>query len=611
VTDERRHAEMMLELEAHLERISRQAKGDIRRELEGLYLLALEREALAVVGYGGEVVQARVQRLVVSEEVRRLVSYALKWAARDERSHAVLAQGLLAKVQAPVMRLKSLMADVGGLIAGWSSAVLQHTSWRRAPISRGIARAVTVVGRLAGKVPRTAVALLDTLRFREFCDFQVGAERTAAASWAKIAALMQQVPQRDRAHIAASIAGDEKKHEHMLTILHQAFDAEDRLTTGWSHERLREALCDVDASFVAASHRRDEVSVGSGGTVVVRESPGAARGEADALRALFREVVSPLLDQVVEGASKVAVKTTFMMGYDRRDPSPWVEPVLAEMLALEFRARGATDVVFLESSNHFSRFFAKRSVKELAAYAGFMSPHYRVEDAQADQVEYSFRRGYAEQKVSRVWRDADVRIVLGKVRSNPSWLAHLSLNTHEALGLPLEQLLFHDREADMSQALMMVLDALPAHLSILDATHHVPGGVTGILGDPKAVHPGRLYASRDPLALDLVVARHMGLTAFPRFGALAAALDWFDDPRPRTVVDGPDEPLHDYVSPHRNDWAVLLTALSYPVYLAGRDRGSAWVPKMDATAFPELPASLTTRVLRALLRYAFGFGRPR
>lgn len=617
VATSERHQEMMRELEVHLDGIARAAKGDVRRELEGLYLLAVEREELAVVGYGGEVVQGRVSRLQASEAVRRLVSHALRWAARDERSHAVLANGLLARIRGRLMGVKALAADVGGLIAGWSSAVLQHTTLRRAPFSRFVARLVTIAGRLAGKVPKTAASVLDTLRFRAFCDFQIGAERTAAASWAKMASLMERVPSgASHATVAAAIASDEVKHERMLSVFFEAFDEEDRLVAPWTDERLRDALVTIDAAFVPSEHRLEASSVvGAGGTVFVRESEAARRGDKAALATLLGETVerTGLLDALFEDAPpnpRVAVKTTFMMAYDRRDPSPCVDPVLAEALALMLRARGASEVVFLESSNHYDRFFENRSVAQVAAYAGFVSPHYRVEDTQRDQVEHRFRRGYAQRSVSTTWRRADLRLVLGKVRSNPSWLAHLSLNTVETMGRRIEELLFHDREADLTGALMMLLDELPPHLSILDATHHVPGGVTGILGDPRATHSGRVYAARDPLALDLVVARHMGLREFPRSGAISAALDWFDDPRARTVVDGPDTELEGYLSPHRNDFSVLLTALSYPVYVAGRDRGSFWLPRMDAQAFPERPAPITHRFVRSLLRRTFGFGSP-
>lgn len=609
VSDDR-PSQMMRELEQHLASIEKASGGDLHKQLEGLYLLAVEREELAVVGYGGDVVQARVSRLRLDEPGRMVVSHALRWAARDERSHAVLARGLLARARGPVVWLKTMAADLGGLIAGWSSAVLQHTTLRSAPLSRFVARLITLFGAVAGKVPASAGKALVEGPFADFCDFQVGAERTAAASWEKMSVLMERVSAGALpARTAASIARDERKHERVLATLRDAFDANDSLREGWTSERLVDALRAVDESFVPS---KSNAVVGEGGQVRVRESAAASRGDAAALASLLDEVAGPALDALFSTVKHpvVAIKTTFMMAYDARDPSPTVDPALAEALALALRARGAKDVLLLEAGNHYDVSFEGRSVAQVAAYAGFTSPHYTVVDAHHDQVQQTFRRGYAQRSISKAWVHADLRLVLGKVRSNPSWLVHLSCNTVESLGRRLDELLFHDREADSSTALMMVLDAFPPHLSVLDATHHVPGGVTGILGDPSPAHPGRLYAATDPLALDLVVARHMGITRFPRHGAIAAALDWFDDPRPRTTVDGPDTPLPGFVSPHRNDFTVALTALSYPVYLAGRDRGRWWVPKMDSKAFPEKPSSLVDRLIRATLRASFGFGRP-
>ena len=173
---------MVVEMKAHLVRIERDARGNLRRELEQLFLLAVEREELAVVGYGGADVQARIARLNAPLEVRSVVAHALKWASRDERSHAVLAQGLLMQTGRIVLCATTLCADLGGLVAGWSAAVLQHTTPRSAPLSRFVASAVAFVGRHAGKVPKTAERALRAGSFRDFCTFQVGRPPTHLAS---------------------------------------------------------------------------------------------------------------------------------------------------------------------------------------------------------------------------------------------------------------------------------------------------------------------------------------------------------------------------------------------------------------------------------------------
>ena len=448
------------EIEEHLASIRAASRGNVRRELTDLYLLALEREELATVGYGGAEMVERVARLEASTEARAAILHALRWAARDERTHAVLARGLLLSAGQLGLALRSFAAELGGLVAGWSAAVLQHTHPGQAPVARWLARAVTWLGALLGKVPETAKGTLRAQRFDEFCRFQEGAEETAAIAWERIALCLDGILDSPLAATAARIADDERKHVEMLRLFLQAFPDGDALAPGWDGARLVEGLAAISPSFVRASWRKAAASpIGRGGTVVVREDPAAGRGDPAALRALLRDAIGGVL--AVPAGARVAIKTTFMMSYDRGDPSPHVDLVLAEELAILLRERGASDVAYLEAPNHFESMFQHRSVVEVARYAGFTSPHYRVVDTSDDQVPQPFVRGLGQDSVCRTWRDADLRIVFAKMRTNPSWLVHLTTQNLESLGRPLEEMLFHDRSADLTSGLMMMLDALP------------------------------------------------------------------------------------------------------------------------------------------------------
>ena len=609
------HALMVREIEAHLTQIRDDARGNTRRELTGLYLLALEREELATVGYGGADLQARIARLEASQEVHAVVRHALRWAARDERTHAVLARGMLLRTGQLGVALRSFSADLGGLIAGWAAAVLQHTRKGQAPIARLVARLITWFGGVAGKVPESAKDTLREQTFTEFCAFQVGAEETAAIAWERTAEVLRQTGDETLATVATRIGSDERKHVQMLALFLDAFDAHDRLRDGWDRARLAAALFAIDPSFVRAADRAEQHPIGSGGAVHVQESEGAKRAEPEALRALLEATLEASgfwtqLGARIDGG-RVAIKTTFMMSYDRRDPSPHVDPWLAAELARLLRERGAVDVTYLESPNQYDEIFAHRSVQKVAQYIGFSSEHFRVADTEADQIPHVFKRGLGQDSIARTWAEADVRLVFAKMRTNPSWLVQLCTQNLESLGRRLEEMLFHDRSADLASGLMMLIDAFPPDFALLDATHHVPDGLTGILGDPAPAHPGRMYAARDPLALDWVAARHMGITRLPQGGALSLALDWFDDPTPHTTVVGVDAPIAPFLSPHRNDFTIFLAALAYPVYVFGGDRGNLWVPVMDRQAFPLLRSeSVLEGIARPMLRGVFGFGQP-
>lgn len=429
-------------------------------------------------------------------------------------------------------------------------------------------------------------------------------ERTAVVSGADDKAIS----------IATRIAKDERKHREIFGVLLRAFDEQDRLLPGVTAAELARQFARIDPAFVPLQFREgdDHIQVGRGGTVFVRQSDDH---RPEALKALLRATLmdTELLPKLFDSKRRprVAVKTTFMMAYDKRDPSPHVDVALARELALLLRELGAEDVALIESPNQYDHYFAGRTVAEVARYVGLDDPSYRVVDASSDQAPHPFERGIGQESICATWRDADLRLCFGKMRSNPSWLADLSLNTVSSLGRRVDELLFAERQADLLSGLMMLLDELPPHLSIIDATHHVPDGLTGILGDPDPCHPGRIYAAEDPLALDFVAARHMGLREFPQRSALLLASDWFADPRPRTTVNGVDTPIEEFKSPHRNDATVLLSALAYPVYAYAGDRGGYWLPVMDARAFPPCRrSSLFEAAVRSTLRTIFGFGRP-
>ncbi len=300
-----------------------------------------------------------------------------------------------------------------------------------------------------------------------------------------------------------------------------------------------------------------------------------------------------------------------MMSYDKRDRTTTVDPELIADLCELLHERGATEIVVIETGNLFDGYYAGRGVREVASYMGLRFPHATLIDAAEDQVPHRFRRGLGQSTISRAWRDADVRISLAKMRTNPSFLVHLTLANLETLGQRIDELLFADRIADAATGLMMTLDDFPCHLAILDATHDVPDGLTGILGTSRPRHPGRLYASEDALALDWVATRHMGLTTLPRGTSCRAALDWFGDLRARTTVVGTDEKIVPFTNPHADDVRIFFSMLAYPVYAYLSAGGSLWVPRMDPIAFPAKGRQgLVRSLIQRFLRAAFRFGTP-
>ena len=70
-------------------------------------------------------------------------------------------------------------------------------------------------------------------------------------------------------------------------------------------------------------------------------------------------------------------------------------------------------------------------MSEVARYFGFRSDAYRVVDIDEDLRPYAYERGFVQQAISATWLDADLRIVMPKMRTDPTEFADLSLSTLE------------------------------------------------------------------------------------------------------------------------------------------------------------------------------------
>lgn len=610
------------EFDAELAAWRQQYQGRPRDELVRLALVAVEREQMVSISYREAVIRDRIARLEAPAAVQDLVRHALLWVWKDEEMHMVYLRGMLLRHGNPLLCAQVYAHQVQGAVGGWAGAVRQHGRWSQAPLSQALALGLTTAGILAGKVPRGVRDHLRYASFRAFCDFNVDAERTAAACFRRMRELAVEHPALtpDGGDAFAAIAQDEVRHEKVFARLRDAFDDDDALRAGETAAALEESLREVGEEFLPLPLRNnvtDPSPAGRGGVVHVHQrAPGQVDARAN-LRAFLER--SELADVVGEraralgkppAALRVVVKVPFAMGYSHRDPSPHLDPELVEELALYLRELGVTDVAVAESPNHYDWFFAGRSVPELARYLGFTSPHYRVVDLSEDQVEHRYRRGMAVTTISATWRDADLRLCFSKLRSHPCEQVYLGVATLAGTGARIDEFLFAERQAQREVAVVIPLAAFPVHFALLDGWGPVPDGLMGVMGCPRPRHPGRFYAGRDILAVDAVAARHLGTD--PRSSAiLRTSFQWIGDPRGATRVIGPDTPIEDWGGPHsRQAWS-LLSLFAYPVYEFASARGSLFVPEMDPEAFPPLePPGWWTRTLRALLQRMLGLALP-
>lgn len=179
------------EFESTLASWSKRYASQPREEMNRLLLLALEREEIVSVGYSEQTILQRVGSMPIDDDVRAVIRHALLWVWKDEEMHAIYIRGALHGRGALHLRVRSYLQQWTGTFGGWASSVRQHWTWSQAPVSRCLAMIATWLGLIFGKVPPAVWKELHYRSFREFCLFNVDAERTAALCWKRLVELAE------------------------------------------------------------------------------------------------------------------------------------------------------------------------------------------------------------------------------------------------------------------------------------------------------------------------------------------------------------------------------------------------------------------------------------
>ena len=610
------------EFQRELAAVRKACANNPRRELILLFLLALEREELVSIGYRESLMQQRIAAMPVADNVKELLRHVLIWIWKDEEMHTIYIRGAILKLGGWRLRTQAFLSQAAGGIGGWAGSVLQHSRWSRAPLSRLTATIVTAIGGLVGKVPRDVKQHLQFGPFRNFCEFNIDAEQTAAVCWYRIAELAASQPDLDKqlARDFKRVAEDEDRHCKVFEILATALTDHDTLAENQSVESLIEQIREVGEEFLPREQRRiadTENPIGSGQNVLVLRS-----AHRDEKRVLFRRLLhecglrdaisqrATFLNQPIEQL-KIAIKPTFMLGYDRKDLSPLTAPVLVDDLAAFLRELGCSDIALVEGRNIYDHFFQHRTVSEVAEYFGIRSENYRIVDTEEDQVQHQYSRGMAQYTIAKTWRDADFRISFPKLRSHPIEMALLCVGNIEWVGGRCDEYLFLERQADRATAVMMLLNDFPPHFGIIDAFENIPDGLVGVMGCRKPIHPMRFYAGPDALAVDTVALRQIGVEQFEASSLLRSTAQWFGGATNRIKVIGEDSPIENWRGPYHNELRSLLSIMAYPVYVMGSGRGSLFVPEMDPQAFPLISREgWLLKTTRRAVRWLLGLNGP-
>ncbi len=594
-----------------LERWRRECAGRPAAERARLLLLALEREQIVAVAYREEAVAARVAELDVGDAARALIRQTLMWIWKDEQLHAEYLRGLLLDSPGLMSSLVVYGRQIQGALSGWTSATATQREAQSAPLRTGAASVLITVARGLHRMPEALARELRYQTFRRYCALNVALEASAEFAYRRLVQVAGSDLERA---VFERIRGDEARHTQAFRLLAEVLTGDDHLVAGVSTRRLAGQLSEISPWFLPAAQRAAAAGAaprrafGSRAPVVVR----SGRTDGDKAAVLEQCLDRAGLDALASRASLAAIRASFMLGYDRDDRSNVNDPELVDILARYLRRHGAGDVAVLEAPTVYGNLFANRSVTTVASYFGFDSPAYRIVDIGEDLRACTFDRGFVQKAISGTWLDSDLRIVMPKLRTDPTEFAHLSLSTLEGSTGAIDATFYAGRQVDFRSATMMLLDVAPPDFAVVDAWAPVADGPFGVMGCRHPAEIRHIYAGRDALAVDEVVLGDLGIADARRAPIVAQAYYWFGLEPAALTVDGSRPRLdRELRGAHASALLRGLGTISYPVYMYLSNRGELFVPAMDTAAFPPTVSSgAATRAVRWLSQRAFGLRPP-
>lgn len=617
------------------EELERLLLDDVRRLLDGwnaryadrpqlerqrLLLLALEREQIVAVAYREEAVAGRVAALDIGEDARDLVRQTLIWTWKDEQLHAEYLRGELLRAPGLFSTAVVYGRQVQGALSGWTSATSNLRDARTTPFRAGAAGILVAAAGLTGQIPPVLRHELRYQTFHRYCQLNIALEASAELAYRRLVELSNDPVERgtmDR------IREDEARHTDAFRLLAAALTDDDRLVNPASVDdlvsqmatvsvwfvpaRLRPAMAETEAEPLAPVTDRRPRSFASRQRVAIGSGPDNRHKQA---------VLEDCLDRAglgdrAAGASSAAIRASFMLGYDRRDRSNVNDPEMVDLLARYLRRRGVRDVAVLEAPTVYGNDYAHRSVAEVASYFGFDSPAYRIVDISEDLRPYMYERGFVQHAISGSWLDADLRIVMPKLRTAPTDFAHLSLCTLEGSTGRIDDTVYAGRRVDYRSATMMLLDVAPPDFSVIDGWAPVADGLFGVMGCHRPAGVRLVYAGGDALSVDEVVLGDLGID--PRRAPIVRmTYHWFGLSPAAVEVDGRRPDLrHELRGAHASRPVRALGMLSGLVYIYMSNAGRIFVPEFDPSFFPPLrPVGPALRTVQWATQRAFGIRAP-
>jgi uncharacterized protein (DUF362 family) len=604
-------ADLLRDVQAQLDRWATECADRPESERKKLLLLALEREQIVAVAYREEAVAGRVAQLQVGDQARALFHQTLVWIWKDEQMHAEYLRGELLRSGGLGSSAVVYGRQIQGALSGWTSATSNHRRLRNAPFRAGAASALIAVAGALGRIPPPLAGELRFQTFRRYCQLNIALESSAELAYRRLIELTSSAGER---RTLERIREDEIRHREAFALLVEVLTADDLLVPRQSLESLTQRLSGISPWFIPSGLRPPKAGPGTRASFGSRRpvAVGAGRRDRDKVAVLESCLDRAGLAPLASTSTRAVIRASFMLGYDRRDRSNINDPELVDAVARYLLRHGVHDVAVLEAPTVYGNAYRNRSVAAVASYFGFASSSYRIVDISQDLRPITYERGFVQQAISGEWLDADLRIVMPKLRTDPTEFAHLSLSTLEGTTGPIDDTFYAGRQIDFRSATMMLLDAAPPDFAIIDAWSPVADGPFGVMGCHRPADVRYIYAGADALSVDEVVLGDLGVHD-PRLAPIVSQVyHWFGLSPADVPVDGDRPQLGEQLrGAHASRLLRGLGAVSYPVYVYLSDHGELFVPAFDAASFPPLrPVPPVVGLVQKAAQRAFGIRAP-
>ncbi len=598
-----------------LQALQKKHSNNPQEELNQLLILALEREELVATSYQESILRKSIENLQASDAFKRIFRHGFIWIWKDEEMHTDYVRSGLLTTNKRFTRFNVFFSQFQGFVGGWSGSILQLSSFKKSPVSYLLAKIFMAIGTLGGKIPKEIRERLNAGSLKDFCSFNIDAERTAWACWDRIVVLAKDDVRFNENQLKdfSRIVLDESNHGKVFKIFYEALEHDGTLKPGVTIESLVEKVGAVSDYFLPREYRlsmlrnpigqdrkvyceKDEQKVGRDVTLEKTLANAKLKEELTIKAAALNKSIADI---------EVVIKLTITMGYAQYDISPIIDKESIESLLAALAKVGVKKVKLLDVQSIYAKFYNNRSIKEVAAY--FNYPDIEIIDATSDLISHEYERGIGIYHLSKTWKDAEFRLSLGKLRSHPTEMAMMSIANLEWLVGNIEDFVFVDKIVDRCATTMVLLDEYPPDFSIVDAYQNVPDGLVGVMGGKNVIHPLRYYASKDCVSLDIAILKHLKISKLADDSLFKTIEYWFGGSNNDITVIGNDTVMKSWRGPTRNFFWSFLNFLSYPVYKFSSQRGSLFLPKMDISVFPEKKkAGFLIRMARRFNQYLIG-----